>query len=82
MGYLTFVVEQDGLKTVRWRRLLLAWITVIFSCVVGAGATSYALTGDLWAGAGVGIALGVFYASSVTVSAFLAKTASRPSRQV
>jgi hypothetical protein len=73
MGYFTFVVEQDGRKTVRWFRLLLAWITVIFSCVVGAGAMSYGLTGDLWEGAGLGVALGIIYAASVTVSSFIDK---------
>jgi hypothetical protein len=72
MGYFTFVAEQNGQKRVRWFRLILAWITVIFSCVVGAGAMSYGLTGELWEGVGIGIALGVFYASNLTVDAWIA----------
>jgi hypothetical protein len=69
MGFLPFV-NQGGQRRVRWHRLILTWIAVLLACSFGTAAASYALLGEWWSFAHVGLAVGVFSSAWVTVLGF------------
>ena len=75
MGFLPFV-NQGGRRIVRWHRLVLVWIAVVFACILGYGAMSYALMGDFWHDSFLAIWLGVFLAACVTVRGFFSLSSS------
>jgi len=80
MGFLPFV-NQGGRRVVRWHRLALVWIAVVFACILGYGAMSYALMGDFWHDSMFAIWLGVLVAACVTVRGFLLPVEQLPSSQ-
>ncbi len=69
MGFLPFV-NQGGRRIVRWHRLVLVWIAVISATLVGSCSMGYLLTGDFRYGAFLGLAMGVAFATVVTVQGF------------
>ena len=65
MGFLPFV-NQGGKRVVRWPRLVLMCLAVILACILGSGATSYAVMGDFWHYASFGVGFGVILVASAT----------------
>jgi hypothetical protein len=63
-------VNRGGQRVVRWHRLALAWLAIIFACILGNGIVSYALMGDFWQNSFFAIWFGVFLAAFFTVRGF------------
>ncbi len=80
MGFLPFV-NQGGRRVVRWHRLALVWDVIIAACVLGNGATAYALTGDFWQNAPFAVWFGGFLAACLTVRGFTLPVEQLPSTQ-
>jgi hypothetical protein len=59
MGFLPFV-NHDGLRVIRWPRLIVAWACIMLAAFIGSSAASYFLTGNARLLDWVGIWMGTF----------------------
>jgi hypothetical protein len=69
MGFLPFV-NEGGRRVVRWARLVLAWVFIMFGTLIGSCTMSYILTGDWGRFGWIGIWMGVLCSASFTFYGF------------
>jgi len=60
-------VNHGGKRVVRWHRLILTAMAVIWACWLGAAAASYMFAGDWWQFEFMASVLGVFYVAQIIV---------------
>lgn len=69
MAGLLPIVNEGGRRVVRWPRLALVWLAIVSASLVACCVVA-AFLGDWRDGIGVGAAVGVMFATMVTVQAF------------